>query len=198
MKYFLKFTLVYDLWKIINKKNHSWIDSVDNNLIYSYSDFLLIDFKNVKVVEMILFIFFIYIYRKIFIVYIILVCVLVLIEKWVNIKKPTSLLILIFKNALISARILKKIKLINILNKKFIHNFIINLIFILIWGYPRFMIINSLFLFNYLFNWFKYSPKINIKNLKKKLYNLLLNNVEDQETKLKKILSLEEWLKGLK
>jgi hypothetical protein len=198
LKYFLKFTLVYDLWKIINKKNHSWIDSVDNNLIYSYSDFLLIDFKNVKVIEMILFILFIYIYRKIFIVYIILVCVLVLIEKWVNIKKPTSLLILIFKNALISARILKKIKLINILNKKFIHNLIINLIFILIWGYPRFMIINSLFLFNYLFNWFKYSPKINIKNLKKKLYNLLLNNVEDQETKLKKILSLEELLKGLK
>ncbi len=198
MKYFLKFTLLYDLWKIINKKNHSWIDSVDNNLIYSYSDFLLIDLKNVKFIEIILFIFFIYIYRKIFIVYIILICVLVLIEKWVNIKKPTSLLILLFKNALISARILKKIKLINILNKNFIRNFIINLIFILIWGYPRFMIINSLFLFNYLFNWFKYSPKINIKNLKQKLYNLLLNNVEDQDMKLKKILAVEEWLKGLK
>jgi len=186
---------LYDLWKIINKKNHSWIDSVDNNLIYSYSDFLLIDLKNVKLIEIILFIFFIYIYRKIFIVYIILICVLVLIEKWVNIKKPTSLLILLFKNALIYARILKKIKLINILNKKFMRNLFINLIFILIWGYPRFMIINSLFLFNYLFNWFKYFPKINIKNLKQKLSNLLLNNVEDRETKLKEILPLEEWLK---
>jgi hypothetical protein len=169
---------------------------VGNNLIYPYSDFLLIDLKNVKFIEIILFIFFIYIYRKIFIVYIILVRVLVLIEKWVNIKKSISLLILLFKHALISARILKKIKLINILNKKFMRNLFINLIFILIWGYPRFMIINSLFLFNYLFNWFKYSPKINIKNLKQKLSNLLLNNVEDRETKLKEILPLEEWLKG--
>jgi hypothetical protein len=58
-------------------------------------------------------------------------------------------------------------------------NLFINLIFILIWCYPRFMIISFLFLFNYLFNWFKYFPKINIKNLKQKLSNLLLNNVED-------------------
>jgi hypothetical protein len=88
---------------------------VDNNLIYSYSDFLLIDLKNVKLIEIILFIFFIYIYRKIFIVYIILVWVFFLIEKWVNIKKSISLLILLFKHALISARILKK----NKINKHF-------------------------------------------------------------------------------
>jgi hypothetical protein len=186
MLYGYYLVLLYDLWKITFGKNRKWKDS--ENLIYTYSDFILMDFKELKVSDIIGFIIFIKIFYFVFKIYILIVILFIINAKIFNVKvdiKWDNILGKVLKKAFIKSKILSKIKLKNLFSIRVLWKILFQLSFLIIWGYPKIIISYGIYNFKFIKNWFRYGNR-SFKDLEEKIINLLENSIlEDYQNCMK-------------
>lgn len=176
--------LLYDLWKVIFNRNVRWKDS--ENLIYTYSDFILVDLKWLKISDIIYFMIFIKIFYFIFKIYILIVMFFIFIKKVFDIEidiKWDNIPGKILKKAFINSKIISKIKLKDLFKIKVLWKLWIQLSFLIIWGYPKIVISYGIYSIKFIKNWFRYGKK-NLKDLEEKIINLLENSISEDYRKL--------------
>lgn len=175
---FLLLVFFLDIYKLFYlKKNTTWEESIELNVVYTFSD-LLKEIKRVKLWKIIVFCLFIKIIYFCFKIYILLVIIGLLFLGNIKLKYADKIYKALLIKIYLDSRIIKKLRLKNFLNWFFIKKISLNLICFFVWGYPIFIISFSLKWFNFLLNWFEFSDR-KLSNLKSKVLIILNNSIKE-------------------
>jgi len=79
-----------------------------------------------------------------------------------------------------------KINIKDLKNIKILEKILIQISFLMIWGYPKISISWGIYVFNFIKNWFKYSKR-DLKDFENKIIKLLENSILEDYKKLNKM-----------
>lgn len=175
------------MWKVIFNKNKKWRNSEDS--LYTYSDFIFTDLKELCIKDIIIFYFFIKLFYFVFKIY-----VLIILFFFINIKVLKieikivrgGLIGKILEKAFVNSKIMAEIKIKDLNNIKVFKKILIQVSFLVIWGYPKICISWGIYIFNFIRNWFKYSRR-ELIDLENKMIKLLENSISEDYRNLDKM-----------
>jgi len=181
---FLNF--LYDIYKILKKKNISWKDSYEDRRVYNYSDFVFKDLINVDFKMILPFLVTLKIVNLVLTLQCLITIIFFVFFKINGLRpviKRRGLFWDLFVNnpKVVAFTLVKFLKIRIILNKNIFKSFLIILNNILIWGSPKISIEYSLIVFRYINNWVKkYPKKKNFINTLKMFDSLVKNKFTEK------------------
>ena len=177
---------LYDIYKILKKKNISWKDSYENRRVYNYSDFVFKDLINVDFKMIPPFLVTLKIVNLVLTLQCLITIIFFVFFKINGLRpviKRRGLFWDLFVNnpKVVAFTLVKFLKIRIILNKNIFKSFLVILNNILIWGSPKISIEYSLIVFRYINNWVKkYPKKKNFINTLKMFDSLVKNKFTEK------------------
>ncbi len=173
--------VIIEVYKYINK-NKNWEFCYNNNIVYSYSDFIKNELKMLNFLDTIIILFLMIFFKIILIIQIILTFFFIIIK--LKIKKKNILFNVLVYIPFLNSLIIKKTFSKVFRNKKTFKIIILNFLNIYLWGSPR-IILRNIYISIKIIKSFKKVKRFNKRNFKsvlmyiyKEVYDSYIEKIE--------------------